>query len=461
MNIAKTLGLIICLAVTAACGGGGGGGGDGSGAQADAPPAYTLKVSGGTSNGGTGTAGLAVVATLRDSEGTGPGLAGGWTVTISGPGLAQPLSVPYQDGAGGSYEVWRWEGVNPVTGTYTATASDGSNTLTSPFTVDATSSIQQPPITKSGSTVSWTPISGAGCYYFTVADGGGSTVTSGYLVADSSATSYSFQLPALADGSYAMEVVAHAADLTRVGADATAAPSLPSRENVSFSTMSFVAAGGSSGSYDLTARGGVLYMGQDSGTDQHGLVVWTSLLTSTGTPPASDWTVSVTGPGISTPLTFSYPATDSHYAYWDFGVVPLAGTYTVTATASGSSDSLSAQFSVPAPAEQLAVVSGIGVTAGSNSYTVDWNAVPGAASYYVNVWGMAGGIYTEVAATWVNGSTYSAVIPKAGLTVGTQYDVYITASTLDMTTAQAVPPPSPAQVNMSDNTFAAASFTAQ
>lgn len=43
---------------------------------------YTLKVSGGTLNGGAGTNGLIVLVTLRDSGGDGPGAAG-WTVTVT------------------------------------------------------------------------------------------------------------------------------------------------------------------------------------------------------------------------------------------------------------------------------------------------------------------------------------------------------------------------------------------
>ncbi|HEY6872128.1 MAG TPA: hypothetical protein VI298_05290 [Geobacteraceae bacterium] len=461
MKMLKAVTLAICLGIMAACGGGGSGGGSVS-TTSNVAPVYTLKVSGGTLNDGSGTNGLAVLATLRDSQGTGPGLTGGWRITITGPGITQPLTVPYDDGAPASYEIWRWEGLNPATGTYTATASNGTATLISTFTIDAASTIPQPPLTKNGSAVSWTPVPGAGSYHYTVTDGTGSAVASGYINADSAAASYSFPLPTLADGSYAVQVLAHTASIPLLMGDTSPSPSLPSRENISASSMTFAVAGGVDGSYDMAAKGGTLYMGKDSSqTDQYGLVIWSSILTSTGTPPAGDWTVTVTGPGITTPLTFTYPATDSHYAYWDFGTVPAAGTYTVTATASGSADSVSAQFSIPAPTAQLPVETGISVTPGSNSYAVNWNAVPGAGSYYVNIWANVGGEYTEVATAWVDGNTYTAVIPKNSLTKGALYDVYVTACTLDMTTAHTVPPPGPSQVNMSDNTFAPASFTAQ
>jgi len=460
MKIFKALTLAICLGLMAACGGGSGGGNLSS--TSNVATTYTLKVSGGTLNDGSLTNGLVVLATLRDSHGTGPGLTGGWHITITGPGIAQPLTVSYDDGGSCSYEIWRWDGINPSGGTYTATATNGAMTSTSTFTITSSSSIIQPPLTKNGSTISWTPVSGAGSYYYVVTDGTGSTVTYNYITADSSATSYSFQLPTfLPDGSYSVEVLAHTVNLSQLGADLSASPSLPSQENLSSSTMTFAVAGGSYGSYSLTARGGALYMGKQTvdGPDEYGLVIWSSILTSTGSAPAGDWTVTVTGPGIDKSITFSYPATDSHYVYWDYGTVPAAGTYTVTATASGSSETLSAQFSIPVPTEQLPVESGISVTPESDRYTVSWNAVPGATSYYLSVWANVGDpiVYTEIAGAWVDGNTLTADILKSSLTGGTTYGVYVTACTLDMTT-QTLPSPIPSQVNMSENSYAAATF---
>lgn len=459
MKTLKTLTLLLCLTILPACGGGGSG--SGSVAESKVTAVYTPKVSGGTLNDGSGTNGLAVLATLRDSQGTGPGLTGGWKITITGPGITQPLVVSYDDGAPASYEIWRWEGFGPATGTYTATASNGTATLTATFNINSTSTSQQPPLTKTGSTISWSPVSGAGSYYYKVTDGTGSTVTSSYIDAVPSMVSYSFQLPTLSDGSYLVEVFAYTGSFPQLMADTSPSPSLPSQENISSSKMTLVVAGGVDGTHNLSAKGGTLYMGKDSNVDQYGLVVWTSLLTSTATPPAGDWTISVTGPGISVPLTFTYPKTDSHYVYWDFGTVPAGGTYSVTATTSGSTETLFAQFTIPSPTEQLPFVTGLGVTSASSSYTVNWNTVPGAGSYYVNVWAYVGGIYTEVAGAWIAGSTLTAQIPNSSLTTGTVYDVFVTACALDMTTGTTLPPPSPSQVNMSDNTFAPVSFTAQ
>lgn len=91
---------------------------------------------------------------------------------------------------------------------------------------------------------------------------------------------------------------------------------------------------------------------------------------------------------------------------------------------------------------------------------MSWSAVSGATSYYVNVWTLAGDIYTEVAGAWV--TSISAVIPNKTLTPGVEYDIYVTACALDMTDLSSVPPADPgAQVDMSDTTFTYETIVAQ
>ena len=458
MKTIKAVMMVTLFSLLAACGGGGGGGGGNKSAPSNVGGGFTLLASGGTINDGSGNNGLALLATLRDGNGVGPGLSGGWQISVTGPGITSPLTVPYDDGSASSYQFWRWDGFVPATGTYTATASNGTVTLSSNFIISSASSVQRAALTKSGSTMSWNPVSGAGSYHYEISDGSGSTIASGYLSGNPALTAYSFQLPALADGSYLVEVVAHTQTIPALMSDSASAPTLTAQENISVAQMSLAIAGGNPGSYNLAAKGGILYLGKDSANiDRYGLAVWSSILTSTATPPAGDWTVAVTGPGITTPLTFTYPKTDTHYLYWDFATLPAGGSYTVTATAPGYS--LTAGFAIPDLTAQLPVTSNITVTPIANSYTITWNTVPGASSYHVNLWATVGGVYTEIAGEWVNGTTVS--VPRASLTRGVLYDVYVTASTLDMTTTRALPPPNPAQVNMSDNTYGAVSFTAQ
>jgi hypothetical protein len=456
MKSLKALTLLLCVIILSACGGSGGGGAVGGSTL------YRFEAVGGTLNDGTAANGLVVLATLRDSNGTGPGLNGGWNITITGPGISTPLSVPYRDGSASSYASWQWKGVIPGTGKYTATATNGTAILTSSFNVSASSILPQPALSRVSDVVSWNAVTGAGSYYYQVTDGFGAIAQSGYLDASASP---SFQLKTLPDGSYVIAVSAQTKSRVDLMNDKSAAPLLPAQENASVSTLNFTTVAGSPGSYNLSASGGVLYMGQQSGVDQYGLVVWSSILTNAvpGSPTAFDWTISVTGPGIdsSAPIVFTYPKTDSHFVHWDFGTLPAAGTYTATATASGSTEILSTQFTIADPTAKLPVVTGIAVASAPNGYTVNWNAVPGAGSYYLNLWAVVGGTYTEVASTWISGSTLTADIPKTSLTKGTLYDVYVTACSADMTTMNAVPPPAPSQVNMSDNTFASGSFTAQ
>ncbi len=458
-SLLSLLSSVILLLFLTSCGGG-----KGSSTPSNVGGGYTLQVSGGTLNDGTTSKGLVVLATLRNSGGMGPGAAAGWTITITGPGIGSPLTVNYDDGSSSSYITWWWERFNPQPGNYTAKATNGATTLTYNFSVD-TSFISQPDLQYVGNTVSWNPVAGAGSYYYQVIDSSGTPVSPYFGYLDGGSVSYSFSLDStlLPSGGYQIEVFAHTKSRVDLMNDPAASPYLPSPENVSVSRLDFVA--GSSGSgYTLDARGGVLYEDEyPVGTHHYGLVIWTSLLTNTTspTPPAGDWTMTVTGPGISTPIVFIYPGTYSHYIWWDFGAVPGAGTsYTVTAVSSGGT-SISQPFTIPNVTSKLPVATGLTATAtNGGGATVIWSAVTGANSYYVNVWTDVGGVYTEIAGSWV--ASISAVIPNGTLTKGVSYDVYVTACQLDMTDMKSVPlPVTPGtQVDMSDTYYTYYTFTA-
>ena len=432
---------------------------------------YTFKVSGGTLNDSTDPKGLVVLATLRDSAGNGPGGAAGWQITITGPGIDTPLVVDYDDGSPSSYTTWWWKNIEPKTGTYTASASNDSFTLTGSFTIDPASCLLSTTLSKSGDgTISWPTVTDAGSYYYHLTDGNGTVADSGYL----SSNQISFVLPTLPDGDYQVEVFAHTKNRLELMTDSSSAPTLPTHENMSVSRLSFPVSGVGSGYY-LNTSGGVLYMGMDTSLDpaanQYGLAVWTSIRASTdGTAPAGDWNVTVTGPGINGSLLFTYPATYSHYLYWDFGSVPGVGLYTVAAT--NGSAILTDSFTIPNTISQLPVATGIAAGTASGGYSVTWDEVQGASSYYLNLWTCvgagskntpdgctAGGQYAEIAGGWVN--TASAFVQNSTLANGFVYDVYVTASALDMTTTSNTPPPTPGtQVDMSDTTYTYYTFTA-
>ena len=268
-----------------------------------------------------------------------------------------------------------------------------------------------------------------------------------------------------------MEVYASTTSRIDLMNDTSASPVLSSQENMARRALDFLVGG----SYGLDTRGGVLYEGATGTvpqTDHYGLVIWTSILTvptssaSSPTPPAGDWDVTVTGPGLPlandvNALKFKYPATYSHYLYWDYGKVYVSGTYTVTAVSSSGTATISQIFSVPTPTAKLPLVTSLTVTANTGGgAAASWSPVAGAASYNVNIWTMVGSVYTEIAERWV--SATSAIIPNGTLTIGVEYDLYVTASTLDMTDVATVPPPDPGgQVNMSDTVFTYTTFIAQ
>lgn len=440
----------------------GGGGGD------DPPPppeGYKLTVSGGTLNDGVNPAGLVVLATLRDSDSRGPGGMAGWEITITGPGIVTPLIVDYDDGSASSYMSWVWDLIPAEHGIYTATATDGTTTLSATFSVDNGLTLPQPSLDKTGDVISWSVVDGAGSYYYRVVSGSGTIADSGYLAANET----SFVLKTLPDGDYVIEVFAHTKDRYELMTDPSPTPVLSLQENIALSTLPYLVSGSGTGFF-LQSRGGVIYMGKDElGDDQYALAIWTSILTAAGDRPASAWTVTVTGPGLAAPLTFTYPASNSHYIYWDFGPIPEAGLYEVTAT--GSGDPLIESFTIQNLTAQLPIVTGLAKTQDpGEDVNVSWNPAPGASSYYVNVWECVGGtltaekcidgIYTEIAGGWVN--TSEALILASALTPGTPYDVYVTACELDMTTMDTTPPPDPGtQVDMSDPFYAPLFFTAQ
>ena len=275
--------IVLLVFLLTSCGGGGSSGPSG---PANVGGGYTLQVSGGTLNDGTGTNGIVVLATLRNSGGNGPGAAG-WQISITGPGFGAPLTVSYDDGSPFSYMTWWWENFNPLSGSYTATATDGNTTLVYQFCLTASSNLSQPALNKTNSTIFWNSITGAGSYYYRVTDGTCVDVMTGYFSSDPLQTTYSFDLPYLTDGSYLVEVYAQTTDRGALQSDPSPSPALASQENMSLVAMDFVQGCG----YSLSSRGGVLYEGEyPTGTPHYGLVIWSSILTTTATPtpPAGD-----------------------------------------------------------------------------------------------------------------------------------------------------------------------------
>ncbi len=475
--ILMTLITVLLVAALSGCSGGKGGS---MPSPSNVGGGFTLVASGGTLDDGSGVNGLAVLVTLRDESGNGPAIP--WTLSITGPGFAAPLSISYDDGSPSSYMAWWWDSFDPQPGRYTATATNGATVLTYAFEINTTTiNLSQPTLNKSGSIISWNTVPGAGSYYYEMTDGSHALpITSGYFESDPLVSQYSFSIPTLENGSYLVSVYALTNNRFTLSSDSASWPSLPVQNNDSLATIDFVQGGTGSG-YVLDARGGVLYeglysAGSETPADYYGIVIWTSIVTTStpSTAPAGDWNLTVTGPGITTALTFSYPRTDSHYIWWDFGTIPAPGTYTVTATPAAGGSSLIQTFTVPSPTAKLPVATGLSATpSNGGGAALNWNTVAGANSYYVNIWTCVGtgsvntetgctneGTYSEIAGGWSNST--SLTISNGSLTKGLVYDLYVTASELDMMDMNSVPVPvSPgSQVNMSDTTFTYTTFTA-
>ncbi len=443
------------------CGGGGGGGNNTPAGATNVGGGYTLEVSGGTLNDGSGSNGLVVLATLRDSQGFGPTSV--WSITLTDPGN-NILAVEYNDARLGSYQSWEWANWTPASGTYHASATDGVTTLHYDFTV--ITSVLPLPAPNANSlgndiTISWPAISGAGSYFYKVCSPDSSCI-SGMTTGTSEIVTFA----TLTAGDYTVEVDADTTDLLALYTDHATSPSLAPHENVS--THSFIYPIGSSvnqSDFSLTASGGVLdYDNSGPAGPIYGLSLWASLqdITTKPTPtaPSGSWNISVSDPNGRV-LSYIYPAGVQQFAYWYYGIEPVIGTYTVTATYGTTVET--ATFSLANTTPTLLPLSYTNISSSlvsnaTNSTLSDvditWPAVTNAKSYYVSLWADVWDNaanqwnYEEVWGSWVNAT--SALVINGEVPSGLLCDVYVDAYAVDMTTT-APPTPSPARVDMSEN----------
>lgn len=441
-----------------------GGGGESSGPPTNVGGGYTLKISGGTLNDGSGTNGLIVLATLRDDTGYGPSLP--WTIAITGPGIPSqyPLTVEYQDGSLGSYMAWEWPAFEPLSGTYRATATnlDGSVTIYYDFSINSGSTLSRPaPSASAGGSsidVTWPAVTGAGSYSYDVCSPA-STCVSG-VTAGAGATATFASLP---NGDYLIRVRAYKTNRVGVHDNHTASPTLASQENLSEYVFSYPVNGDqTSTNYSLTAAGGVLdYDLSGPGGPIYGFAVWTSILYGTPNPnaaPAGDWNIVVKRQDGTIVADFIYPKNTKHYVFWYYGIEPIANeTYTVEATYGLAVRTYSFTLSDLTPNLTPLTYSQIsGTPQANNDITMTWTTVSGAGSYYLSLWAEVWDVsakqydYIEVWGGWV--SANNAIIPSGSVPSGLACDAYVTAYEIDMTAASP-PDPAPARADMSENYY--------
>ncbi len=379
------------------------------------PPPLLLQAAGG-SYGGGGSLGLALLATLRDRQGSGP--SGSWTLQVLDPTGTAVASAPYDAAGPGSFLVGWWDdGAYAAAPGYQLAAIPGGGGQPLAIALHLAAStplvIPTPSLSPDGATLSWPAVPGAAVYRCQVSD------SSGIVDLGWSATA-SCDVSALPDGSYLASIVAASADPNTVSQEAGQDPALPANFDVSAGHLGFVR-GASPGTID--AVGGSF----SDGTDE-GLAFWIALRQPDGTPTGTDWTVTLTGPGIdaAAPLTVSYPGSELQALFWSYDVPPSLGTYQVMAT--DGTETLSTQFSVNPPAP-LDVPAGVQAsTRGNGTVEVSWSPVIGATSELVAAYRKDDGSF--VAAQWVGGN--SASFPSGTLPSGVTVELYVDATNADM-----------------------------
>lgn len=137
------------------------------------------------------------------------------------------------------------------------------------------------------------------------------------------------------------------------------------------------------GGYTLQVAGGTL----NDGSGTSGLVVLATLRDDAGRGPTSNWTLSITGPGIddSAPLVVEY--TDylpGSYMSWEWAEFdPIPGTtYRATAMNAGGTVTLRYTFAVASSTLQRPIP---GATPSTNSISLSWSSINNAHSYSYEV----------------------------------------------------------------------------
>lgn len=399
-----------------------------------APPVpYVEGVSLGRYDDGSGRTGVATLVTIRDAQAKGPD--GAWSLQLQHGGAAVGGSVAYP--ASATWAAAVWQDVAPSAGTtYEVRGSDGIQLLAASATLAAGAGLVPPTpvLSLDGARIEWPAVTGATVYGCTLL-AGGSVASHGVSLATSCDVS------ALPVGGYAGSVEAMGADPTALAA--VASPGMPPSFDLSEARFGLLRRSAKS-SLVLRAAGGRIDYGLVPG-----LAIWVGLSAPDGTADGGVWSIEVTGPRLpaANPLRFDLLANFTRRMVWVYGLAPDPGLY--TATASSGAESVTTRFSV-APPGPLALPTGVAATGkadGSARFT--WDPVAGASSYFAAAW--LGN--TFVAGQWVGAP--AADFPAHTFTSGVVYDVYVTATDVDMSGSTP-----PTRVSASENSYSPGSFTA-
>lgn len=400
-----------------------------------------LQVRGGTYSDGSGRLGLAVLSTLRDEAGEGPGTP--WSGTLL-DGQGNRLSgFSYDSPVPGALALWWFPEVpaRVVQGYSLRLSDETGRELSTSFVLGSLDSLEVPAVALApdASSLTWAPVPGAATYLCRVH--AGSNVALFHEM-----TGTRCDVSALPPGSYVVSVLAISEPLGGLRADTRQAPLLPVQMNVSEGRLSFLlGADATAPALQVSAAGGSLHYG----TSTPGLAVWLRLAKADGTPPDEAWSVEIVGPGlpVDAPLRLQYPAQAARHLAWSYETRPSPGLYSLTA--SSGTRRVTARFAVGTPRE-LAMPAGVSAHAQANGgASVAWRMVPGARSYFVGVWSRDTAHF--VTGGWVNTSPYT--FPAQHFLPGVSYDVYVAATDVDMTGTEV-----PTQLVVSEDAYHPVSF---
>lgn len=394
---------------------------------------YVLQAVTGYYTDGSNRDGVAVLATLRDPDGKGP--PSPWTLSLTNSQGDTGATGTYDAPNAGSFVLWLFPDVPYSTSaSYTLTLSgpEGTAEVALQDQYGHAPGVPTPALSADGSTLSWASDAYATSFRCFV-------TSQGDLQLQADGNAPTCDVSALGDGSYVAAVESLTADLVALAGDPRQTPPLPAFVDVLEGKLGFVKGGTTA--YTLAAAGGPITINNPS---FDGLSLWLSLQDSSGAAPTTDWTLSVTGPGISSsnPLQFAYPAGSPQALLWNDDLAVQRGQYSVVAT--NGSLQLSTSFTVGYYQNITIPWDPAGSGKPGGGATLSWSLLPDAKSYYASIYDHGTGDF--FAGHWTTGNSVDFTPQEAPS--GHTYDGYVAACDDDMTQLER-----PLSVRVAENAY--------
>lgn len=392
---------------------------------------YWLQVKAGPLQRGGGSAGLAVVATMRDRDGKGPELP--WAGRIRGGNADLAAGFVYDSPGPGSLSVWTFDAIEPrQAGTFYLELTNGEQRLEQRF--EAGEAIVDVPLVEldaAGSRLSWSKVAAAAVRCL--------VHQSGAIQLERSAMDGVCDVSALPDGAFSAVVHAFSFDEGALRSDPQRLPELPA-VSVSEDRLAFIRG---SPTYSLRTVPGAIETGAGKS-----LALFAGLRAN-GAASSADWTIEVTGPGIpsATPLSFAHRTGAAQSLFWSYSQPPAAGAYRVKARSGALL--LSSSVWLGEADVALAAPEASSEARGSGAVEVSASAVAGAQSYHLTVIEKLS--RQPVHESWSKDGRWSV----SGLLSGGQYEAFVASSDVDMTQ-----PSSPRSVAVAERSYSPHSFVA-